>query len=92
MPACTNVTGTATLGGATVDAVFAAGQLRQKQYTIFTATGGVSGTFNPAVVSNMPNVQATLSYDANDVFLNVKLKFNPPAATSTSTSRTSPTR
>jgi uncharacterized protein with beta-barrel porin domain len=73
-----NVTGTATLGGATVNAVFANGSYISKQYTILTATGGVSGTFNPAVVSNNPNLSATLSYDANDVFLNEKLAFAIP--------------
>ena len=41
----TNVTGTATLGGATVKANFAAGSYVNKQYTIVNATGGVSGTF-----------------------------------------------
>ena len=45
----TNVTGTATLGGATVDACSAGGHV-QKQYKILTATGGVNGTFNPTVV------------------------------------------
>jgi uncharacterized protein with beta-barrel porin domain len=75
----TNVTGTATLGGATVDAVFLPGSYVAKQYTIVNATGGVSGTFNPAVVSNMSNIQSTLTYDANDAFLNIKLSFVPPS-------------
>jgi uncharacterized protein with beta-barrel porin domain len=75
----TNVTGTATLGGATVSAVFAAGSYVSKQYTIVNATGGVSGTFNPAVVSNMTNIQSSLTYDANDAFLNIKLSFTPPS-------------
>ena len=74
----TGVTGTATLGGATVNAVFAAGSYVDRQYTIVNATGGVSGTFNPAVTSNMANLQSTLSYDANDAFLNIKLAFVPP--------------
>jgi len=73
----TNVTGPATLNGATVNAVFMPGVSLQKQYTILTTVGGVSGTFNPAVVSNNPNIQATLSYDAHDVFLGTKLNFNP---------------
>jgi uncharacterized protein with beta-barrel porin domain len=73
-----NVTGTATLGGATVNAVFQPGSYVNRQYTIVNATGGVSGTFNPAVVSNMANIQSTLSYDANDAFLNIKLAFAPP--------------
>ena len=42
----TNVTGTATLGGATVNASFAPGTYVEKQYTIVNATGGVIGTFN----------------------------------------------
>jgi uncharacterized protein with beta-barrel porin domain len=74
----TNVTGTATLGGATVNAVFLPGSYVNRQYTILNATGGVSGTFNPAVTSNMANIQSTLSYDAHDAFLNIKLKFIPP--------------
>jgi T5SS/PEP-CTERM-associated repeat protein/autotransporter-associated beta strand protein len=71
----TNVTGTATLGGGTVDAMFAPGGSVSRQYTILNATGGVSGTFNPAVVTNSPNLSASLSYDAHDVFLNVQLTF-----------------
>ncbi len=87
-----NVTGTATLGGATVNAVFLPGSYVDRQYTIVNATGGVSGTFNPTVVTNMANIQSTLSYDAHDVFLNIRLNFVPPGGASTSTSRTSPTR
>ena len=30
------------------------------------------------MVSNVPNLSATLSYDANDVFLNVGLRFTTP--------------
>jgi uncharacterized protein with beta-barrel porin domain len=75
----TNVTGTANLGDASVNAVFQAGSYVDKKYTILTATGGLGGTtFNPAVVSNNPNLKATLSYDADDAFLNIKLSFNPP--------------
>ncbi len=72
----TNVAGAAAdLGGATVRANFASGML-QKKYTILNATGGLGGTtFNAAVVSNMPTVSATLSYDPNNVFLNVNVNF-----------------
>jgi autotransporter-associated beta strand protein len=75
----TNVTGTATLGGATVNAVFGPGNYVQTQYTILNATGSVSGAFNPTVVSNLANIQSTLSYDANNVYLNVELGYTPPA-------------
>ncbi|WP_246775239.1 autotransporter outer membrane beta-barrel domain-containing protein [Bradyrhizobium diazoefficiens] len=72
-----SVAGAATLGGATVSATFSSGTVK-KQYTILTATGGLGGTtFNPAVVSNVPALNATLSYDANDVFLNIGVNFTP---------------
>lgn len=71
----TNVTGAADLGNATVRANFTSGTLK-KQYTILNAAGGLAGTtFNSAAVSNMPTVSATLSYDPNNVFLNVNVDF-----------------
>jgi uncharacterized protein with beta-barrel porin domain len=75
----TNVTGTATLGGATVNASFAAGTYVAKQYTILNAAGGVSGTFAGPVNSNLPaNFRTSLSYDANNAYLNLLLSFIPP--------------
>ena len=75
----TNVTGTATLGGATVNASFAAGSYVAKQYTIVNATGGISGTFNSVVNTNVPNnFTSSLSYDANNAYLNLALSFIPP--------------
>jgi autotransporter-associated beta strand protein len=74
----TNVSGIASLGGATVSATFLPGSYVDRQYTIVNASS-VSGTFNPTVVSNMANIQSTLSYDANNAFLNIKLVFVPPA-------------
>ena len=61
-----------------MNAVFLPGSYVNRQYTIVNATGGVSGTFNPAVTSNMANIQSTLTYDANNAFLNIKLTFVPP--------------
>jgi len=76
----TNVTGTATLASATVNAIFAAGAYVSKQYVIVNATGGVTGTFGSLVNTNLPsNVSASLSYDANDAFLNLTLNFVPPS-------------
>ncbi|HEX9468575.1 MAG TPA: autotransporter domain-containing protein, partial [Bradyrhizobium sp.] len=76
-----NVTGTATLGGATVNAVYANGSYVAKQYTIITATGGVSGTFASLANTNLPaNFSSSLSYDAHDAFLNLTLNFTPPSA------------
>jgi hypothetical protein len=69
----TRVTGFAALGGATV-VVVPTGTV-MKQYTILTATGGVFGTFNPVVSSASSNLAATLSYDLNNVYLNVALSY-----------------
>jgi uncharacterized protein with beta-barrel porin domain len=78
----TNVTGSATLGGATVRATFAPGTYVAKQYTIVNATGGVNGAFSGPVNTNLPQgFHTSLSYDANDAFLNVLLTFVPPPGT-----------
>ena len=73
-----NVTTTAALGGATVKASFAAGAYVARQYTILNATGGVTGIFNGPVNTNLPSgFQANLSYDANNVYLNLVLNPAP---------------
>jgi autotransporter-associated beta strand protein len=74
------VTGQATLNGATVSAVFANGSYISKQYTILTANGGVNGVFAPAVVNfNLPaNLRTTLSFDADNAYLNLVLAFALP--------------
>ncbi|WP_420104009.1 autotransporter outer membrane beta-barrel domain-containing protein [Bosea sp. (in: a-proteobacteria)] len=73
-----NVSGTATLGGATVAASFAAGIYVAKQYTILNATGGVSGTFGSKVDTNLPSgFKSSLGYDANNAYLNLALDFTP---------------
>ncbi|MET4331883.1 autotransporter-associated beta strand protein [Bradyrhizobium sp. i1.15.2] len=72
-----NVNGAATLGNATVSAMFASGTIK-KQYTILSATGGFGGTsFNAAVLSNVPTINASLSYGTNNVFLNIGVNFAP---------------
>jgi uncharacterized protein with beta-barrel porin domain len=73
----TNVTGTATLGGATVNASFAAGTYAVKRYTIVNATGGVIGTFSGPVNTNLPGgFTSSLSYDGNNAYLNLTLALN----------------
>ena len=66
----TNVSGTATLGGATVrvSSVSGAGSIIRR-YTILTAAGGVTGTFGTV---SSPNYVAMLSYNPNNVFLDVR--------------------
>lgn len=63
----THVTGTATLGGATVAAQFAPGAYVEKRYTILTADGGVNGTFSGPVNANLPqNFKSALAHDGNN--------------------------
>ena len=75
-----SVTGTATLGGATVNAIFASGGYVVKQYTILNAAS-IGGTFNSTVANtNLPSgFRTTLSYDATHAFLNLVLGFTPPS-------------
>ncbi|TYL69594.1 autotransporter domain-containing protein [Bradyrhizobium cytisi] len=74
-----NVTGTATLGGATVNASFAAGSYLAKQYTILNATRGVIGSFGALVNSNLPSsITPSLSYDADNAYLNIAINFAVP--------------
>jgi autotransporter-associated beta strand protein len=76
----TSVTGTATLGNATVDAVFANGSYVARQYTIVSA-GNVNGTFSGVVNTNLPsNFHTALSYDATHAFLDLILNFGLPTA------------
>jgi uncharacterized protein with beta-barrel porin domain len=75
-----NVTGTATLSNATVDANFASGTYVAKRYTILTA-GHVTGTFAPTTANtNLPFGFATdLSYDSTHAYLNLSLAFVAPS-------------
>ncbi|MDP2408912.1 MAG: autotransporter domain-containing protein [Pseudolabrys sp.] len=70
----TNVTGTATLTGATVQAVALPGSFRAQTYTILNATGGLGGTqfagLNVTGSSLSPGARNPhLTYDANKVYL-----------------------
>jgi uncharacterized protein with beta-barrel porin domain len=67
------VTGTATLGGATV-VVVPTGSVA-KHYTILNAGTTLPDTFNPVVAGLSPNLHATLSYDPNNVFLDLALGY-----------------
>jgi autotransporter-associated beta strand protein len=72
-----NVTGTATLNGATVNATYASGSYVSKQYTILTA-GVVSGSFGALVNTNLPaNFSTSLSTDNKNAYLNLALNFTP---------------
>ena len=68
----TNVGGVAVLGGATV-VVVPSGTV-MKRYTILTA-GIIPDTFNPVVSGVSPNLNPSLSYDLNNVYLNFALNY-----------------
>ncbi|WP_420134188.1 autotransporter-associated beta strand repeat-containing protein [Rhodopseudomonas sp.] len=73
-----NVSGTATLGGATVNASFASGGYVERQYTIVNANGGVIGTFGTLVNTNLPSgFKSSLGYDAKNAYLNLVLDYTP---------------
>ncbi len=70
----TNVTGLVTLGGATVQAVFAPGIYVTRQSTILHADGGLDGQFGTLIKTNLSSFfDAALSYDANNVFLDLRV-------------------
>jgi len=73
-----NVSGTATLGGATLNAVFTPGSFVTRQYAILTA-GSVGGTFGQVTSVNMPaNFKTNVSYDSSHAYLDLSLAFTPP--------------
>ncbi|GAB5412436.1 MAG: hypothetical protein Cons2KO_00390 [Congregibacter sp.] len=64
--------GTISLNGGTVQAVSNdAPWSVSRDYTILTADGGLTGTFDSAI-SNLPYLDAVLSYTANDVILSLE--------------------
>lgn len=65
------VNGSATINGGTVDVQASAGTYAANTtYTILNATGGRTGNFDN-VTSNLAFLTSTLSYDTNNVFLNL---------------------
>jgi autotransporter-associated beta strand protein len=75
----TNVSGTATLAG-TVQANFAPGSYLSRSYTILSAAGGRSGTFNALSTSGLPaGFQPTLRYTGTTAVLSLTAQL-PPAS------------
>jgi autotransporter-associated beta strand protein len=67
----TNASGTASLAG-TVGAIFLPGTYVARSYTILTAAGGRTGTFDAlATLGLPPNFQTSLSYTGSTVLLNL---------------------
>jgi T5SS/PEP-CTERM-associated repeat protein len=73
----TNVSGTASLAGR-VGAIFAPGSYVERSYTILTATGGRTGTFDALLTSGLPtNFTASVSYTATTAMLNLTAHLVP---------------
>ena len=73
----TNVSGTASLAG-TAAAVFLPGTFVERSYTILTAAGGRSGTFDALTTSGLPaDFQVSLSYPGNTAVLNLTAELFP---------------
>ena len=66
----TNVSGTATLTGATVNTVFGPGAYMSKQYEILQS-GGLVGTFSGVTGAPPAGITENLSYVGNNVFLDL---------------------
>ena len=79
-----DVTGAASLAG-TVNAVFSPGSYVQRQYTILTTTLGLGGTTFAGLTTTTPptGFLETLTYSADDVFLNIIPGSNPVLPTYT---------
>jgi uncharacterized protein with beta-barrel porin domain len=66
------VSGSATLTGGSVQAMFAPGSYMARSYDILHATGGLGGTAFSGVSGNVPaGFSESLSYGATDVLLNL---------------------
>ena len=65
-----NVTGTATLTGGSVQAIFSPGAYTTRNYTILHS-GTLGGTTFSGVSGSPPNFTSSLSYTATDVILNL---------------------
>jgi|GEM_PF-1017630 len=82
------VHGSATLLGGNVSVTVANGSYAARQeYLILNATGGVNGTFSSVLVNGL-NLDPSLRYTGNDVYLDL---VNPNAGASTSTGTSSST-
>jgi outer membrane autotransporter protein len=72
-----NATGTATLTSGVVNIKPEAGNYAEStDYTLLTAVGGLGGTtFSDMTMTDLAFLSSTLSYDANNVFLNLAVDF-----------------
>jgi autotransporter-associated beta strand protein len=87
----TNVSGTASLAG-TVEAIFLPGTYIGRSYSILTAAGGLTGTFDALAASGLPrDFQTSLSYTATTAFLNLRAQLVPEPVPPSPVAPTPPT-
>jgi fibronectin-binding autotransporter adhesin len=68
----TNVSGTASLNGSFAASLSSGTYTVGQRYTVLTAAGGIGGTFASFTTVGVPSyVKGRLSYDANNVYLNL---------------------
>jgi T5SS/PEP-CTERM-associated repeat protein/autotransporter-associated beta strand protein len=70
----TNVTGTASLTGASAQALFT-GTTFSTKYTVLSAAGGLGGTQFASFATNSPAITANLNYTTTDVIVNLTSGF-----------------
>jgi len=68
-----NASGTASINGNAIANLAAGTYTNGQQFALITAAGGVSGTFSSFATTGLPgSLHVSLSYDANDVYLNLR--------------------
>lgn len=71
----THITGSATPGGATVSAIYAAGSYVNKKYTILSADGGVAGTFGALNAQGLTQVSGEAATGTQQTTFNAMSQF-----------------
>ncbi len=82
-----DVTGTATINGGTVSVIREQGSYTSQRYTILSAAGGRTGTYD-ALIQMMPFFDIGLTYDANNVYLDMTRSVNNFATAASTANQT----
>ena len=86
--ALTSVSGSASINGNFIASLASGAYTPGRRYTVLTASGGVSGTFASSSTSGIPTyVKGRLSYDANNVYLNLDPNALAPSLTNATTNQ-----
>ena len=86
----TTVSGSASVNGSFAASLASGAYTLGQRYTVLTATGGVSGTFASLSTVGIPTyVRGRLSYDANNVYLNLDPNVLAPSLSNASANQRS---